>query len=259
MAEETASVPRPAGEPPPLIFEWKRPRGVKRRLAAWLIVAAAGHAALFYLFRVAPPVVSLKPPPRQAVLYLPPSDASVGSLLSALDDRYPGALVRSEDYTLKADMEALAKITPPFVPSWAAHRPALKPYPQPFVPQELPGLIQPGEPFLPEPDPELLTPPPSAKKAAPVPSVVIDESPGSRTIVQQPVWPEKMIDETWPGSGSVPFKLGLTRTGRPEYCMPLSPATDVNLDALRRILLDMRFNSVTGGPQWQWITVEVRW
>ena len=259
MAEGTANVPRLTGEPPPLVFDWRRPRGVKRRLAAWVVVAAAGHAALFYLFRVAPPLVSLKPPPQRAVLYLPPSGAEVRTVLSALDDRYPGALLRPEDYTLKADTEALAKVTPPSVPSWAAHRPALKAYPQPLVARDLPGLIQPGEPLLPEAEPALLSSAPAEGVARPVPSIIIDETPGGRTVVRQPVWPEKLVDE-WPPPGNVPFKLGLTRTGKPEYCMALSPApTGVDLEALRRILMDMQFNPVTGGPPWQWITVAVRW
>jgi hypothetical protein len=258
MAQETATPPRLTGEPPPLIFDWRRPRGVKRRLAAWLVVVAAGHAALFYLFRVAPPLVSLKPPPQEAVLYLPPQETEVRSLLSTLDDRYPGALVRPEDYTLKADMEALARATPPSVPSWASHRPALKPFPQPLVTRDLPPLVQPGEPLLPETEPELSDQPPASGKAKAEPSVVIDETPGGRTIERQPAWPEKLTDD-WPAAGNVPFKLGLARNGKPEYCMPLSPATDVDLEAMRRVLMGMQFNPVTGGPPWQWITVAVRW
>lgn len=258
VAPEIASAPRLTGEPPPLIFDWRRPRGVKRRLAAWLIVVAAGHAALFYLFRVASPVVSLKPPPQQAVLYLPPLDSEVRTLLSAMDDRFPGALLRPEDYTLKADMEALAKATPPSVLSWASHRPALKPFPQPLVARELPPLIQPGEPLLPEATTEALSAP-ASEKAKPEPFVVTDENPGGRTATRQPAWPEKLTDE-WPPSGNVPFKLGLARNGRPEFCLPLSPAaTGVDLEVLRRALMGMQFNAVTGGPPWQWITVAVRW
>ncbi len=258
MADRTASAPRLTGDPPPLIFDWRRPRGVKRRLAAWLVVVAAGHAALFYLFRVAPPVVSRKPPPQQAVLYLPPSDAAVRTLLGALDDRYPGALLRPEEYTLKADMEALAKITPPAVPSWAAHRPALKPYPQPLVSQDLPGLFQPGDPVLPWNDPELpLSTGAEPGKSASAPSVIIDEFPGERTLVRQPEWPDKLFDEL--PSGSASFKLGVLRSGAPEYCMSLSPAAGVDLEAVRRVLMGLRFSPVGGGGQWQWITVTVRW
>jgi hypothetical protein len=259
VAPETANTPRLTGETPPLIFEWRRPRGVKRRLAAWLVVVAAGHAGLFYLFRVASPVVSLKPPPQQSVLYLPPLDSQVKTLLSAMDDRFPGALLRPEDYTLKADMEALAKATPPSVPSWASHRPALKPFPQPLVARELPPLIQPGEPLLPDAPLEALAGPPASERAKAEPFVIIDENPGARTVVRPPAWPEKLTDE-WPPAGNVPFKLGLTRNGRPEYCLPLSPAaTGVDLEVLRQALMGMQFNTLTGGPPWQWITVAVRW
>ncbi len=235
---------------------------MKRRLAAWLVVAAAGHAALFYLFRVTPPVDSRQPPPQQSVLYLPSYDATARSLLSTLDDRYPGALLRPEDYSLKADMEALAKATPPSVPSWAAHRPALKSYPQPLVARELPGIMRAGEPLLPEYDVEALPSPGAPAAARPSFSVLIDDNPGSRTVTLQPEWPRKLPDGALPPSGNVSFKVGITREGVPEYCMLLTPTTGVEMeaqDALCRAVSGMRFSAVTTGPQWQWLTVTVRW
>jgi len=224
----------------------------------WLMLVAAGHAALFYLFRVAPPLASRKLPPQHAVLYLPPAESGVRSLLGALEDRYPGAVRRSEDHDLKAAMAALAKATPPSEPSWSTHRPALKLFPQPLVPQELPGLVQPGEPVLPETDSPPPVIAPAAGKARPVPSVIIDAAPGGRTIAQQPAWPENLIDETWAPGGSVPFMLGVARSGQPEYCLPLSPATGIDLEAMRRPLMGMKFNAVPAGGL-QWINVVVRW
>jgi hypothetical protein len=249
---------RTTGEPPPLIFEWKRERGVRRRLAMWLLVVAAGHAALFYLFRVAPPLTSRKPPPQHAVLFLPPGESGVRSLLAALEDRFPGAVMRSEDHDLKAAMAALAKVTPASEPSWSTHRPALKPFPQPLVPLELPAFVQPGDPVLPEAaaPPALAAPPPG--RIPPVPSAIIDEAPGGRIVTQPPGWPENLIDDTWPAGGSAPFMLGIARTGKPEYCLPLSPAGGLDLEALRRPLMAMKFNPVTTGGL-QWINVVVRW
>ena len=257
VTEDTSHPVRRTLEPPPLIFDWRPQRGVRRRLAMWLLVVAAGHAALFYLFRVAPPLASRMPPPQHAVLYLPPADAEVRALLSAVDDRYPGSVLRSEDYALHADMAALAKATPPSAPSWAGHLPELKKFPQPLVPQDLPGLLQPGEPLLPE-----MEPPPALPASGPgtvrrVLSVVLEESPGGRTVVLQPAWPDKLTDDTWPASGSVPFMLGVPPGGKPEYCLPLSPATGVDLEALRRGLMGMRFSPAGGGVQW--LKVAVRW
>lgn len=258
MTEDAVHPVRRTLEPPPLIFNWRPQRGVRRRLAMWLLLVAAGHAALFYLFRVAPPLASRKPPPQHAVLYLPPADAEVRALLSAVDDRYPGTVLRSEDYALNADMAALAKVTPPSAASWAGHVPELKNFSQPLVPEELPGLIEPGDPLLPESGPPPALPAPGAESARPVLSAVLDEPPGGRAIVQPPPWPEKLTDDAWPANGSVPFMVGISRNGRPEYCLPLSPATGVDLEALRRGLMSMQFSDVPGGGL-QWLKVEVRW
>jgi hypothetical protein len=106
-----------------------------------------------------------------------------------------------------------------------------------------------------------LSSPPATEKTQPVLSLIMDEPPGARPIVRQPVWPGKLTDE-WPATGNVPFELGISRAGQPEYCMPLSPGTapaGVDLEVLRRTLMDVRFSGVTGGPQWQWISVAVRW
>jgi len=224
----------------------------------WLLLVAAGHAALFYLFRVAPPMASRKPPPQHAMMYLPPADAEVRALLSAVDDRYPGTVLRSEDYALMADMAALAQVTPPSVASWAQHVPELKSFSQPLVPQELPGLLQPGQPLLPETEPPPALPPTGPDNSARALSVVLDEAPGSRTIVEQPAWPDKLTDDTWPASGSVPFMLGVSSGGRPEYCLPLTPATGLDLEALRRGLMAMKFGATAGGGV-QWLKVAVRW
>ena len=253
-------MPAPVRTPdtaPPLIFQWKRERGVKRRLAMWVLMVTAGHAALFYLFRVSPPLVSRKPPPQQSVLYLPSSDPLVQDLFTSLEERYPGALLKSEDHDLKADMAALAKATPAAVPSWDAHRAVLKPFPQPLVPQELPPLLQPGEPLLPAvASPPALAPPPGGK-AVRSPFVAIEGGAGP-PVARQPSWPDKLMDDTWPTSGSVPFMLGLDRYGRPDYCLPLSPATGLDLEALRRALLTMRFSPPAGGRV-AWVSVAVRW
>ena len=223
----------------------------------WVLVVAAGHAAIFYLFRVTASAPVRKPPPQQSIFFLPTADAEVRSLLSVIDDRYPGAVLRPDDYTLKADTEALAKITPPSEPSWAAHRPALKPFPQPIVPWELPGILQPGEPAL----PEWKSPPPPAAPAGPAtpasPSIVLDELPDSRPILSNPAWPDKLIDDTWPASGNVPFMIAVDPAGRPTYCLPLSPATGVDLELLRRHIMELRFTPSGGGLQW--LHLAVRW
>jgi hypothetical protein len=165
---------------------------------------------------------------------------------------------RPEDYTLASDTAALAKAVPPVAPSWDSRRAVPKPFPQPVVPQDLPALFQPGEPFLPAPEPE----PPATdhpQVVSPrVPFAVVESGGAGRTVSTPPRWPDKLIDD-WPGSGNVPFMLGVNRLGVADYCLPLSPATgDIDQESLRRALLTMRFSPVASGGL-EWITVAVRW
>ena len=254
MPEETASPQRTPDSPPPLIFDWKRVRGVKRRLAAFLIVAAAGHAALFYLFRVVPAVSNQKPPQQQAVVYLPASEPSVRSMLSALNDRYPGSVVRSEDYTFQADLAALASVIPKPAPVWSGPRAALKNFTQPLAPQEMPRLMPPGDPFLPEssPPPPLI-PAPVAQTGSAF-SLTCDDS---RAIAVPALWPENFPGETF-STRSVTFMVALDRHGRPEHCMAMSAGSNDALESLRSSLMAMRWEARPEAVQ-QWVTVHVRW
>jgi hypothetical protein len=257
MPEQTTVSAKVTGEPPPLIFEWDTVKGVKRRLAFWLLIVAAGHVALFYFFRVAPPVVSRKPPPQHTLLFLPSAGQAVRSVLGAVDDRWPGSVQKSSDYDWHNDLAALAKATPPLDASWTAHRAALKPFPQPLVPLDLPPLVQPGEPLLPEtaPPPALSVTQTPARRE---PAAVIEEPPGTREIVQPVEWPANLIDDSWPAGGTVALMLGIARDGRPEYCLALSPAAGVDLELLRGPLMKMRFAPAASGGL-QWLRVAVRW
>jgi hypothetical protein len=247
---------RTPDEAPPLIFEWKRERGVRWLLAMWLLVVAAGHAAIFYLFRVTAAAPARKPPPQQSVVFLHPAQPEVRSLLSAVDDRFPGALLRPDDHSFQDDVAALAKATPPSTFSWAAHQPVLREFPQPTVPVELPGIFPPGEPLLPE-EPAPAIPATAEGPAGPVFTLVIDTA-QPRALCAPIAWPAALPDESWSASGSVPFMLGITPDGRPQYCLPVSPATGIDHEWLRRHLMTARFApAATGGLQW--LNVSVRW
>ncbi len=223
----------------------------------WLLVVAAGLAAMFYLFRVATPLAGRKPPPQQAVLYLPAADPEVRALLARISDRFPGAMLRPADHNMAADLQALEKVTPRWEPTWAAHRAVLKPFGLPAVPQELPPLFTPGSALLPGDTPSSPLPPPPAK-VNPAPFLVLDAAAGGRTVVQAPVWPADLADETWPATNSVPFMLGLDRHGRVVFCLPVSPATGIDLEAMRGVLTGVRFNSVSAGGL-EWVGASVRW
>ena len=63
---------------------------------------------------------------------------------------------------------------------------------------------------------------------------------------------------SYDAAGWRPSKDELDRYGRPDYCLPLSPATGLDLEALRRALLTMRFSPPAGGRV-AWVSVAVRW
>jgi hypothetical protein len=183
----------------------------------------------------------------------------VRAVLGSVDDRWPGSVQKSSDYALHHDMAALAKVTPPLDASWAAHRATLKPFPQPLAPTELPDLVPAGEPWLPEIEPApALSGPDTHTPVRREPSVVVEELPATREIVQPAVWPANLIDDSWPAGGSVAFMLGVGRDGRPEYCLAHSPATGVDPESLRGPLMKMRFAPAAGGGI-QWLRVAVRW
>jgi hypothetical protein len=242
---------------PPLVFDWKRERGVRRRLAMWLLVVVMGLAAMFYLFRVTTPLTARKPPPQQAVLYLPAAEPEVRALLGKIGDRFPGTMRVSADDSMAMDLQTLAKVTPAWEPTWAAHRAVLKPFPLPPVPQELPPVFTAGSALLPQ-ESSLAPLTPAGNKVKPSPFLAVESTEGGRTVVRPPAWPDQLTDETWPVTGSVPFMLGLDRHGRVEYCLPVSPATGLDLEALRRVLMAVRFSPVSSGVV-EWIHVAVRW
>ncbi len=254
MPEETARLPSPPDSPPPLIFHWKRLRGVKRRLAAFLIVAAAGHAALFYLVRVVPSISSQKPPRQQAVVYLPASVPGIRGMLSALNDRYPGAVVESEDYSRQADMAELAAAVPRLSPVRGGRRAVLKEFTQPLAPQEMPRLMQPGDPFLPEVAPPAALSPVRASAEPFQLSIVPADL--SRALLVSAMWPEAFSDDS--ATRSLTFMLALNRHGRPQHCMALSAGSNETLEVLRRGLMTTRWEARPAITV-EWITVHVRW
>jgi hypothetical protein len=258
MPEDTVRLSRPPDASPPLIFQWKRTRGVKRRLAAFLLVAAAAHTALFYLFRVVPSVSTRTPPQQHAVVYLPPQDPEVRALLSAINDRYPGAIVRTEDYTRQADLAALAAVTPAAEPSWMLRRAVLKPFTQPLAPQEMPRIMSPGDPLL----PETAAPPLTlavATEAEPLQPYAVPEN-TERTVNVAAAWPAGVLEGSTP-SGNVAFMVAVNRHGRPEYVFPLATAGGVDikvLQALQSGLMKMRWEERPTAAA-EWITVHVKW
>ena len=250
-----------------LIFHWAQVRGVRRRLIWWILIAAAGHLGIFYLFRVAPAGVPQTPPPQQSLVYLPAGDPSSEQVFRSLNDRFPGTLPQSVDGDAAEEQAALRKLLPPWPPALASTIGLLKPLAEPLVPRSLPTLLQSGEPFLPQLPDDTTLPPPNAHAVAdpaedstPLPSPAVTIGPGtagSRTVIQQPTWPDALFDDTWPIHDALPFLLGVDASGTVSYAMMLAARTGIDQEAICRQVKSTRFTP--GAAALQWITAEVRW
>ena len=267
MAEEHEFV----GHQVHLIFDWKKVRGSRRRLAGMLLVAAGAHAGMFYLFRVVVPVDGRVVPPRSAMLHLPGEAAETVALVSALEDRFPGMWRRAESGAFERDLELLRGMVPPVFEKHEGGVTVLKPFGLPLVSRGLSAVVGPGQPLLPvlgggesggvvaavevgeEADGGEEVEAPRAQ-----PSLALESGLDGRAVVTGPGWPERVIDETWPETAAIPFMLGVDAGGRVRYCLPVTPATGVDHEKLRGPLLGMRF-AARPGTGVQWVTAAVRW
>ena len=92
-----------------LIFQWKRVGWTRRRLLLALLLAAALHGGMFYLFRVVNPAIVRTAPPRQTMLHLASDQPETKALVSAAEDRFPGMWRREAGASWERDVAALAK------------------------------------------------------------------------------------------------------------------------------------------------------
>ena len=271
MADEQELV----GHQPHLIFDWKKVRGSRRRLVGMLLVAAGAHAGLFYLFRVVGQVDGRVVPPRSAMLHLPGEAAETVALVSALEDRFPGMWRRMESGAFERDLEWLRGMVPPVFEKHEGGVTVLKPFGLPLVSRGLPAVVSQGQALLPvvgggESGSVVAAVDVSAGAGEEVdvgeeeevpraqPSLALESGLDGRAVVTGPGWPERVIDETWPETASIPFMLGVDAVGRVRYCLPVTPATGVEHEKLRGPLLGMRF-AARPGTGVQWVTAAVRW
>ena len=267
MADETPPTPHHQH----LIFHWKPLRGARRRLAAALLLAGAAHAGLFYLFRVVPGNGARTLPPRLAVVQLVEGDPATRVLVNAVEDRFPGTLLRSPDAAWARDVAALAAVVPPLFPRGEGSSGELKPYNQPLVPEALPPSVVPGQVLMPPLEgveratPSTVTAPElvdSGEEEPPVvrprPNVQVSAAGRARRVTRKAAWPDGLVDEAWPETASIPFMLGVDAAGRPVWGLPLVPVSGVDLEALRRPLMEMRFEPMPGAAV-EWVEADVRW
>lgn len=222
---------------------------------------------LLYFFRVTPLAAPQRPMPQQSMLYLPPKQAAVRDLLSALQDRYPSAILASPDHGHAADADAMASLIPQWTPSWLQAAPAIKPFLLAKAAFDLPSIMGFGQPVLP-PLPSTPLPPlvaelwrkQSVSESLPqLPSPCI--SPRTellgRKIVKQPTWPDNMFDDSWPANATVPFMVGINADGVVIYCWPEAPRAGIDHEAIRTRLLAMRFSPGSGPLQWWQFDVQL--
>ena len=267
MADETPVTPHHQH----LIFQWKPVRGARRRLAVALLLAGAAHAGMFYLFRVVPGNGARTQPPRLAMVHLVEGDPATRALVNAVEDRFPGTLLRSPDAALDRDVAALAAVVPPLSLRGDRAPGELKPYNQPLVPAALPPSVVPGQVLMPPlegwgraaspavPAPDVADAGEEELPAVrPSPSVQVSPAGRPRQVIREALWRDGTVDETWPETASIPFMLGVNAAGRPVWCLPLVPVSGVDLEALRGPLMEMRFEPKPGAAV-EWVEADVRW
>lgn len=253
-----------------LIFQWKRAGWTRRRLLLALLLAAALHGGMFYLFRVVNPAIVRTAPPRQTVLHLASDQPETKALVSAAEDRFPGMWRREAGASWERDVAALAKVVPSAFGAEQRPMAELKPFPLPLLPQALPPGVQAGSPLLPAVAAPAVAAVPVAAPAAgaatdeepelprPVPSLVVESGLGSREVLRMPSWPDDLVGEAWPETAAVPCMLGVDAAGRVAFCLPVTPASGVDYGKLRDVLVAMRFSTEPGAGI-QWVMVSVRW
>lgn len=253
-----------------LIFAWRRPGGVRRRLLACLAVSVFGHFFLFYLFKVVTPAYRRTAPPPRGLTFLPSTLPDAGRLARNLADRYPGA--NPFDELDQPDHEALKALVKDYEPSWKRHVAALKPWPSTSAPLSLlpeDGVVTPPPPAFEEED----EPPPARVEAGaegkipeeghPASTLVVSVQSGlgDRRIVSGVQWPPAPFNEDWPESGVASFSLEVDPDGSVRSCLPWSPPAGMRpetLNLLLSALRTLRF-SPAGREVPQWGLVEIQW
>ncbi len=249
----------------PLIFDWKPVRWRKTRLMVALVVAAAGHLLVFYLFQVVTESSSRQAPPIREAMVLSGADENTRRLLESVDDRLP-ALSASAPLEDSGE-RALAALVKGYIPTWQDHRPALKPMPGQGGAGALPSLMASPSGLLPplaEPETPVESPPPKLPGAAGRPQPVLSFQSGltGRALLTPPVWPAMVTASDWPEEGPASFMLSVDDAGKVTSCLALGASAGLDeeeVEALRRVLLDLRFAAADAAEATAWAWVDVLW
>lgn len=242
----------------PLIFDWRPVRWRKTRLMVALVVAAAGHLLVFYLFQVVTGSSPRQAPPIRQALILPGSEASTRRLLEGMEDRLPSLHAASPMEETGA--EFLAGLVKGYVPTWQDHRPALKPLPGQGGGGPLPPLTAAPALLLP-PLPPADNAPPAARETGPagrpMPVLSFQSGLALRKILTPPVWPAAVTAEDWPEEGPASFLMSVSPAGDVTSCLSLGASAGLDEEMLRRVLMKLRFAPATGSdePEWGWVDV----
>ena len=250
---------------PVLIFDWRPVRWRKTRLMVALVVAAAGHLLVFYLFQVVTESSSRQAPPVREVTILSGVEDSSRRLLEAVEDRLPAlsAPAPLED----SGAGALALLVKGYVPTWQDHRPTLKPLPGQHGTGALPSLMAGATGMLPplpvSPDgPPVKTPRATGPVLRPEPVLAFQSGLMDRALLSTPVWPAVVTSKDWPEEGPASFMLSVEPSGMVTSCLSLGTSTGLDeeeVEELRGVLLKLRFAPAASSDQVAWGWVDVLW
>ncbi len=263
----------PTDDPPPqvmaggtpLIFDWRAVRWRKTRLMVALVVAAAGHLLVFYLFQVVTESPPRQAPPVRSALILSAAEPATRQLLEGAADRLPAL---SPPVPLEAPSEqALATLVKGYIPTWQDHRAQLKPLPGQAGTAPLPPLLAAATGVLPSLPlaANAMTPrqPNMAETVTrPWPVLSFQSGLADLPLRQEPVWPAEVLSPEWPEEGPVSFLLSVDSSGEVTSCLSLGASSGLEeeeVELLRRCLLKVKFTATSSGQPARWGWVDVLW
>lgn len=224
-------MPETSPPKPPLIFDWRKPKGQLGRLFLWIAVTAVALTVFFFLFRVVYPQTQRFVPVTQQIVVLNSSDPATLASINHVTDRDFMVLPSRDSRSGTVNLE---ERTPVFHPLYEKHELKLQDVPQRNSTVPPVRLLDVTAPILPDLDLSELQRHHPVKIATTATKLDLQVSGdlAARKIIFRPEFPTPVIStpEAWL------FVIGVNATGRVIFALP-SGNPEKNADANRLLAL----------------------